>query len=321
MRFGRRKDKEQEALGVHIARDAVTIARVAKLNGSIQVVQLFHQPLPREPGKWPAELAEEKLAMARRAVNLVAEEAAVTVAGDLAPSHFLSMPALDDDQLADAVKLQIENKWGDSPPQLSWEYAALGKRGERCRVFASSIPLQTLKLILTSFRGVNCKIDVVEVEPVSLANLLHLCRLGNDKPVAALSLGSGCAEIHIVNKRGLALSREITLAENRAPEPVEAGDETGRSGLDAASLQTVTHEVNKTLDYFEIEMLSPPVERLVLVGKAADDRGIQDMMEFELGVRIGPLDTELPISDATNRFQPTLHGLAVAAAVNAGDAS
>ena len=317
--FSLRRRGETEALGIHVSRSAVTFARVVRQPDTVEVLELFSEALPREAAKWPVPLAARKLRLARRAVNLGAEEAAITVAGDLAPSHFFSMGILPDDQLGDAVKLQIENKWGSSPPQFSFQYVVLDQRGDRCRVLGVSIPIQTLKMILASFRDVNCKVDSMEIESISMANLLVYCRVARSAPVAVLNIGPFSSEVHIISRKKLALSREITLPERAGDgASVFTEDADGEPRLDPACVQAIVREANKTLDYFEIEMLSPPVQRLVLVGKGARDAGLTEALGRELGLKAGPLDTGEYVSDATRRFDPTLHGLAVATALGTG---
>ena len=319
MRLPKRKKKDPEVVGIHVGRSSITIVRVVRFPETVQVTRVFREVLNREAAQWPAEAIDQKLDLAKRAVDLRAEEVTVTLSSDLAPSYFLSLPALADEHLAEAIELQIKNNWGESCPDLSWEYSILEKQGGRCRVFGVGIPSEMVRGILGSFRGANCAVDSMEVDSVSMVNLLAYCRLLGATPNAVLDIGPASAYIHIVNKGRIDLSREIVLQDpsssSVAASAVLVTDDSGELRLTPAYVQRVTTEVNKTLDHFEIEMLSQPVERLILIGEGTKDNSLTDVLGQELGLSVGVLETGDRISDATGRFDPALHGPAVAAAV------
>jgi len=323
-----RRNKIPEALGIHVGRDTLTIARVAKRAGELELLQLVHEPLARDPGGWPVELVGEKLRKARKRINLKAEQAKITLSSDLAPTHFFVMPPITGDQLDEALKLQLQNKWGNTGSELSYQFQIVEKRGERCRIFAPSIPTERLRLILGSFLDVNCMIDWMEVEGVSLANLFVYSGLAGTKPVGALQVGSNWAEIHILRQKQIVLSRAIGKLESD-PSQTDSGTQTrveaGGPGaeIEAPSLSSsymgrVAREANKTLDYFEIELLSPAVERLILVGETAGSAGLPGFLAEELELEVDVLDTGNRMHDATGMYQANVHGLAVAAAIGEG---
>jgi len=323
-----RRNKAPEVLGIHVGRETLTIARVAKRNGDAELLQLAHEPLTRDPGGWPVELVAEKLRKAKKTVNLRAEEAKITLSSDLAPTCFFVMPPMKGEQLDEALKLQLHNKWGNSGSELSYDFDIVEKRGERCRIFAPSIPTERLRLILGSFLDVNCMIDWMEVEGVSLANLLVYVGLAGAKPVGALHVGSNWAEIHIVRRKRIVLSRPIDKLENESSQTDNAtqpraqagahGTEAESPGPSSSYMGRVAREANKTLDYFEIELLSPAVERLILVGQTADSARLPGFLAEELELEVDTLDTGQRIHDATGQYQPNVHGLAVAAAIGEG---
>lgn len=325
--FGRRKDR-QEILGVHVGRDALTVVRVVKRPGAAEVTGVFHEPLQRNPSTWPVERVSAALRHARRGLNMRAEEVRMTLASDLAPASFLILPSVKGEQLANAVKLQLENKRGNTGADLCFEVIVLEKRGERCRVFAPCLPRETLRLILTSFLEVNCPVDTMEVEAVSLTNLLVQCGLTSTDPIAALDVGPGGSEIHIIRRKKIALSRPISRPEAdaakgeedgkvaSAPAPAENGG--NGTGLNAAYSARIVREANKTLDYFEIELLSPPVTRLLLFGEGAAAPELPPMLARDLELEVGLLETGTTLKDETGQFEPTRHGLAAAAALGEG---
>ena len=133
-------------------------------------------------------------------------------------------------------------------------------------------------------------------------------------------IGAASAYIHIVNKKRVELSREIVLQEPGSTSSAGAvaalvTDDSDELHLTPAYVQRVATEVNKTFDHFEIEMLSQPVERLILIGEGAKDPSLVDLLEAELGMTVCVFETGDRILDATGRFDPVLHGAAVAAAV------
>jgi len=166
------------------------------------------------------------------------------------------------------------------------------------------------------------------VEGVSLANLFVYSGLAGTKPVGALQVGSNWAEIHILRQKQIVLSRAIGKLESD-PSQTDSGTQTrveaGGPGaeIEAPSLSSsymgrVAREANKTLDYFEIELLSPAVERLILVGETAGSAGLPGFLAEELELEVDVLDTGNRMHDATGMYQANVHGLAVAAAIGEG---
>ena len=317
-----RKHKVGETLGIHIGRDTLTIVRIAKLSDRTEVRQLYSEPLPRLPSVWPGDLVAEKLRDAKKSVDFKAQEARITLAGDLAPSHFLVMPPMKGEQLREAIKLQIQNEWGNAAPDLSYQFQILEKRRERCRIFVPSIPTDRLRQILGSFLDANCQIDSMEVEGVSFANLLANTQVSENAPVGVLLIGASWGEVFIFRRNKIALSRPMTKSDNDGNSTdegsaleTEPDEETAGHALDTGHLRHLIRETNKTLDYFEIELLSPAVERLFVAGDGADSPELPVFLQAKLELKAGVLDTGNGIEDTTGEFEPARHGLAVSAAM------
>ncbi len=323
--FGREK-KAHDVIGIHVGRTSLTIARIVKPSGPVEVRQLFRTALPRALSAWPMDLVRAALVEARKQVTMKAERIHLTLPSDLAPSYFFVVPSLKGEQLDNAVKLQLENKWGNQCGELSYQFQMLEKRGEQYRMFAASMPLERLRLVVSSFAEINCPIDLVEVEGVSVSNLVSALVSGNS-PVAVLHLCSSWGEIHVLRRDRVALSRPITRLESDSGRP-EGGDappaqaepkpDDPAAALGSSYLERICREANKTLDYFEIELLSPAVERLFLIGEAASAPGLADLLARQLELKVEILDTGDAVSDSTGHYEPTRHGLAVAVAAGEG---
>jgi len=318
-----RKKKTPEGLGIHVGRDTLTIVRAAKLPAKTEVRQLYSEPLPRLPTVWPQDLVAEALHAAKKSIDLKAEEARITLTSDLAPSHFLVMPPMKGEQLRDALKLQIQNKSDNTTAELSYQFHVLEKRRERCRVFVPSIPTERLRQILGSFIEVNCQIDSMEVEGVSFANLLVHAQVSENAPVAVLLIGRSWGEIFIFRRGKVVLSRSVSKldadagstdgATSAGATAVELDLNDDNEGMDATHLGHLVRETNKTLDYFEIELLSPAVEHLFVAGEGSDAPGLTGFLQDQLKLHVSALDTGDGIEDTTGEYEPVLHGLAVAA--------
>ncbi len=320
------KRKTPEALGIHIGRDSLTIVRVAKLQNRTEIRQLYSEPLPRPPSVWPGDEVAEKLRDAKKSIDLKVQEARITLASDLAPSHFLVMPPMKGEQLREALKLQVQNEWGGAAPDLSYQFQILEKRRERCRIFVPSIPTDRLRKILASFLDVNCQIDSMEVEGVSFANLLANAQTPENAPVGVLLIGAGWGEVFIFRRNKIALSRAITKSDtdgsstddgqaSEAEPDEEVGAGADGPAPDMGHLRHVARETNKTLDYFEIELLSPAVERLFVAGDGSDSPDLPAFLQAKLELQASVLDTGDAIEDTTGEYEPARHGLAVAAAI------
>jgi Tfp pilus assembly PilM family ATPase len=143
--------------------------------------------------------------------------------------------------------------------------------------------------------------------------------------MAVLGITHNWSEISIVRQRKVVLTRSIARVEEEdagveadagprlGSEPFKLGDEI--PDLEPAYLGRVAREANKTLDYFEIELLSPAVERLLLTGRGACVDELAPLVGDELQLNCSPLDTEGKVEDDTGEYDPRLHGLAVGAAI------
>ena len=326
--FGRRK-KIPEVVGIHVGRTTLTFVRVIKHPDRVEIRQLFHTALPRALSAWPADAVRQALLEAKKKINLKADEVRLSLPSDLAPNHFLLVPSTKQEQLDSAVKLQLEHKLGNQCGQLSYQFQVLEKRGEQYRVFCTSLPTERLRVILASFADINCPVDLVEVESVSVANLVA-SRITGTSPVAVLHICSDWSEIHVLRRGQVALSRPIPKLENdvdRAGETVpqdssgELAPGSPAAALGSWYLDRISREANKTLDYFEIELLLPAVERLWLIGEAASLAGLDDILAQQLAVKVEVLGPGGSIDDATKQYDPVRHSLAVAAAVGEEEAS
>lgn len=323
--LGKKEKKIQESIGIHVGRRSLTIVRIAKPPGQIEIKQLFHTQMARPLSTWPHEIVAEALGKMKHDVNLKIERVNLTLPSDIAPNHFLMVPSVKDDQLDGVVKLQLANKWSAQEGELSYQFQVLEKRGDRYRMFTASIPLVRLKQILHSFGAVKLPIDLVEVESVSAANLVSYCRTVN-ATTAILNICPDWAEMTILRRDRVALSRPILKFEHDGAADTNPGTgstvttvatpkgEDPNNVLGAWYLDRVGREINKTLDYFEVELLCPRVERLLLIGEAASVAGLDKLLAQRLDIDVEVLDTGRKITDCTNNYDPTLHGLAVAAA-------
>ncbi len=311
--LGRTK-KSPKVLGIHVGHNALTMANVLLKDDVVEVLELFRHSFSREPGGWPAEEVSVLLRKARKKINLKSEVTRLTVSSDLAPSNYFIMPPLDESQLDNAVRLKLENKLGDSAGEICHQAVISERHGERCRVFACSISAQKQRLILDSFMDSNCPVDAMEVEGVSVTNLMVRAGLDQTYPVAVMQIAPEWSEMYIVARKKLTLSRPIlklgtshlTADEDEEPEQADGPSER--------YLDRIVREANKTLDYFEIELLSPAVRRLFLLGESADRSELTDFLARRLELEVNVLDTNDAIEDHTGKFEPTVHGLAVAAA-------
>ncbi|MFO7897811.1 MAG: hypothetical protein R6V58_01995 [Planctomycetota bacterium] len=319
MQLLRRKKNLPKIMGIHVGRQAVTLARVVLKDGVIVLRGLFRESLRREPGGWPVEKVSALLRRAKREISFKSDITRLTVCSDLAASHYFIVPPLKGDQLDSAVKLKLENKLNNSASEMSYQSVTVERHGERCRVFATSIPTQKLRLILGSFLEASCPIDSMEVEGVSVTNLLARAELADGRPIGVMQINPEWSEVYIVVHEKLTLSRPILKLEpgSAAADDSEAGVSEPKDdpkGPSSHYLARIVREANKTLDYFEIELLSPAVERLFLLGQSAVLAELPDYLAQQLELDVSVLDTAGALEDETGEFDPTLHGLAVVAA-------
>ncbi|MFW6157816.1 MAG: hypothetical protein ACOC8E_00490 [Planctomycetota bacterium] len=319
MQLLQRKKSVPRIMGIHVGRQALTLARIVVKDGVIVVRELFRELLPREPGGWPVEKVSTLLRRAKRQISLKSDVTRLTVCSDLAASHYFILPPLKGEQLDSAVKLKLENKLNNSASEMSYQSATVERHGERCRVFATSIPTQKLRLILGSFLEASCPVDSMEVEGVSVTNLLARAELVNGRPIGVMQINPDWSEVYIVVHKKLTLSRPILKLEPAAAaaddsDPPGSQPKDDPEGPSSHYLARIVREANKTLDYFEIELLSPAVERLLLFGQSALLAELPDYLAQQLELDVSVLGKVGALEDETGEFEPTLHSLAVAAA-------
>jgi len=324
----RRRKRHPETVGIHVGRGAMTVARVGSAKGKPCVLNVFSEALPRRPDEWPAERVAAFVRKARKAVPLQAASVTLTLASDLAATSFLDMPCLGADQLAEAVALELDDVWKrESDRPISYQFEILHSYPDRYRVFVASIPMTRLRLILTTFADAGCKIDAMEVETVSLANLLSATGAADSAPLAVLDVGPTWGEIHILKGDKVLLSRSVMKAD---VEEVSAGSPKGTTSnagstrtvpngvLPTTRLPWIVQEAGKTLDYFEIELVAQPVERLFLMGESSQDARLPGMLQDDLSLDVELLNCGGALEDRTGDLDLPHHALAVAAALSEG---
>jgi len=324
----RRRKKHPETVGIHVGRGTMTVARVGSAKGKPCVLKLFSEALPRRPNEWPAKSVAAFVKKAKKAVPLQAASVTLTLASGLVRTSFLDMPCLGADQLAEAVVIELDDVWRrESDRPISHQFEILHSYPDRYRVFVASIPIARLRLILTTFADAGCKIDAMEVETVSLANLLSAAGATDSAPLAVLDIGPAWGEIHILKGDKVLLSRSVMKADG---EEGPAGSPKGTTS-DADSTRTapkgavpttrlpwIVREAGKTLDYFEIELVAQPVERLFLMGESSQDARLPGMLRDDLSLDVELLNCGDALEDRTGDLDLPRHALAVAAALSEG---
>jgi hypothetical protein len=324
--LGRRK-KVPEVVGIHVGRSALTVVRTGLGPDRVELRQLFHAPLPRAFAAWPTETARSVLQEARKAVNLKVDTVRLTLCGDLAPAHFFMLPSSPDrGELDKTIKQQLADKWGQQAGELVSRHVTLETRGDRSRVCCISIPLERLRLILASLAEIGCLVDSVESECVTVSNLVG-GRSDNGSPIGVLNLSPAWGEIHVVRRDRIALSRSICRADDKgngsgAEDALDwtAPPPGGEASVAHGALGHLCVEANKTLDYFELELMAPAVRRVFLIGEAANTPQLADTLSDQLDLTVEAFESGESLEDRTGAYAPTLHSLAVAAATGEGRA-
>jgi Tfp pilus assembly PilM family ATPase len=317
--------KDSESIGIHVGSDRMTVLRAARQQNLVRVVQMASERLLRRPGEWPAGAVADFLRRARRAVKFKVRSVGMGLASDLAATTVLDMGGRDGPMLAEAVSQRLQEQHRGASAQLTFDFEVTERFQERCHVWAVSMPLPMLKLILATAREAPLKVDAVLGQSVALARLLEFSGLFGRAPVAALCLGKLWSGLHIFKDRKVAFSRILAPTDLREQDDPSAGTASAGSeeGSEAEALSGPAYapgwlvsEVGKCLDYFEIELLSEAVERVFLVGEGARAEEVRETLIHDLSVDVAPMELGERVEDRTGEFDGSRHALALAAALH-----
>lgn len=241
--------------------------------------------------------------MAKKLVGKVtARRVALAIPVARTYSRTIKLPALENNEIADAVRLEAEQYIPVPIDDLYLDYSILSKTAEEIELFAVATP----KKIIDSYLAFTnlLRLEVVAIETTIDAATRLFSRTDSSKvPSVLIDFGTGSVDITIVDKAVIATGtvsggsdtfiakiaaqlgvnpQEATVIKERFGLNVSKKQQEITTALDPA-LQQLLKEVRRMIRYYEERYGSEhKINQLILMGVGADMPGLGEYMTSNL---------------------------------------
>jgi len=270
----RRRKTQNGQIGLSLGADFGALAHVEGVTSARPVVRLCEAFIPNSEGSEAAlaeALRQRKLEGARCVGVLSAEDYNLLQ---------IEPPAVPEAELRDAVRWQVKDfldvpvaeamvdvfSVPDRPRQKPMAYAVAAAR-------RSLLPLAEFAARLR----LDCR--TIDIPELALRNLVNRME-GAEAGLACLYLGRRRGHIVIVRENSIYLARQISVG----CEQLAAGDDT------AGSLEALTLDIQRSLDYFESSVSRMPVRRVVVCPLEVPVHNLLATLDRQLAPAVGWLN-------------------------------
>jgi Tfp pilus assembly PilM family ATPase len=268
---------------------------------------------------------------------------------------YLTLPHLLDDELENAIKLQVDAETAGSPYPLSAQHFIADRNAAGVRVGLVLFPKQTLHSLVEFCRSLETPLDGIEVEAASYFTTCTSSEQIPDTGAAVLDLRGDAFNLHVLGKLSPAFSRSVPVSSvwNAKPQEVaHAGAEPPVQGIpspghptgtrtpvapgrpdaqvgvspspartcafSALGIRSLAKEIHDTLQYLEFELRGSQVTKLILAGDMSRQDGLDRRLGLALGISVEALRLPSFLSpEAAGGTDPRLFGIALGASYGA----
>jgi len=228
----------------------------------------------------------ERHKLARQRFSAVMEQ------GDFS-LQLLEAPQVAEDEMRDAVRWKIKDLLNYDVAQAVvdvFEIPGLKEQGRMPQIYAVSAHEDLLKERIQQFEASGmdlCYIDIPELVQRNIA-----CRLPEDEAgVALLYLQAQRGLLTLTHQSVLYLAREMEWGYEALATAVKTDDAPLTLG-EADVLDSITLEIQRSLDYYESHFGKPPIKNLVIAPLAKPVAGLLEHIRGSLGLKVRLLNLE-----------------------------
>jgi type IV pilus assembly protein PilM len=313
-------------IGLDIGSSALKAVQLAPVGQGWRVAAFATEPLPRGAVTVGGVVDGATVSAAIRRLlereRLAGPAVVVALPGQSAVVKRITLPAMTPRELDDAIGWEAEQHipFPLSDVHLHYEPVGLGGRDaptmDVLLVAARRDSIAALERVIADAGRTAC---VIDVGALALQNAYAANRAGGrGATVALLDIGASATTITIVVDRQPAFVRHVSFGGHACTEalqealqlPLEAAEhikvggvaeDVDRAVLESAlhaSIDTLVHEVQKTLEFFRSTAGGSAIDRLFVCGGGSLLAGLLDRLRQQLDIRTIPLDPFRLLGDA-----------------------
>ena len=328
-------------IGLDIGSSSIKLVALARARGGWRLVAAAEAPTP--DGSVREGLCTDPVAVADALRQVIFKKrphhqrVAVALSGHAVIVKRLSLPAMSDDQLAEAMSWEAEQYVPFDLAEVQLDYQVLSKRTEASSamdvllVAAKRDRIEDRTLVVAQ---AGCEAVVMDVEAFALANAYALNYPERQEPfVALVHVGHRSTVICLLERGYPAFTRDLPIGgqaysdalmrvlnvDGATADHLRAGGGARESGQEAARavVREVTSdlvaEVKKAVDFYRSDAPVEQLSRVVLSGGAREAEGLVELIGAAF---TAPVDTFEPFRRISQSKQhPAQTGSSFAVAV------
>jgi Tfp pilus assembly PilM family ATPase len=280
----------------------------------------------------------------------------ISISNSDATVKYLSFPHLLEEELENAIKLQVDSETAASPYPLTAQHFIADRTASGVRVTLVLFPKERLNALVEFCRHLESPLDGVEVEASSYCTTCISSEQIPDTGAVVLDLRADAFNLHVLGRTSPVFSRVIpnssvwngkprngsvvageTVVQGstgQGPLPTTAAPGTpkvegsGAGGVgpsspmsysfSSLSIRSLAREIHDTLQYLEFELRGSEVAKLILAGDLSRQEGLERRLRLSLGIMAEPLRLPSFLSaDTAASMDPRLFGIALGASYGA----
>lgn len=325
--------KNQAAWGIDIGLYALKALRCRAADDGTQRVVAeafdfieFPKPLC-EPGVDPVASIKDALKMFLSRNRVKGDKVAVSVPGQAGLARFIKLPPVESKKIPDIVRYEARQQIPFPLDEVVWDYQQMGAGGDTdgfaldCEVGIFAMKRDQVNKALQPFVDANVEVDVVQLTPIALYNMLVFDQLRDlpppeqydpDNPpesTVLLSVGTETTDFVVTNgykmwQRNLpvggnhftkALVKELKInyetAEHLKRNAAKAQDPKALFQAMRPVFSDLQNEVEKSLKFYSNFDKTAKIGKIIAAGNAVKLPGLQRYLTQYLGFEVAKLDS------------------------------
>jgi type IV pilus assembly protein PilM len=305
-------ESTNDGLGLDIGNSSIKAIWLKKSRGLVRLMAYDDKPLPDgafskdsiikkdELAKTISELlAKSKL----RPINIKKVNCALPETATFIKS--LKMPVIPEEELKDAILLEIKQFVPLSLDKVFWDWRVINKEKNKQEVFLAVAPQQIVNDFYEVVAKAGLEINALEVEPLVIGRALINKQLSK-QPVFIVDIGGGTTNFSLVFNESIKFTHNIlnggkTQTETLAKflnidlskaEEIKVNLETNgkleekvKKALDPM-LKNLANEIKRSVNFCEEQIKSKKINLILLCGGGANLSGIDKYLSDLLKIQV-----------------------------------
>lgn len=304
--FKTRKD----LFGLDIGSNSIKLVELKKVRNGYKLRGFAIKELPRETivdGEIMDSLSlVESLKTLFSEYKPSSKYVALSVPGHGVTVRVITVPIVTEEELANSIAWETEHYLPFNIKDVYIDFKILGESQENAGqmdVLIVAAKKSAIDEYLLAINEVGLEALVVDVDVFALQNMYELNYPAFESKVSMLcNLGASFTNINIVKAGNSLITRTINVGGNRITAAIQKGlgvtaeeaekikrgelvsEGTSAEEIIREELENIISELNKTIDYFNMQFSSEVIDKIVLFGGTAKLKGIASTIQEKVGI-------------------------------------